>query len=92
MSRRFDDMHPEDRGCPEATEFLKRSTGDSYAQSKCTECPFPECIEVKPGMKPIPQKHLEILALSKSRVSVMQIAKKVGVHHRTVQRVVRMGK
>lgn len=85
MTRRMDEMYPEDKGCTEATEHL------GY-QSKCTECPLPECKEVRPERKPISPKHLQILALSKGQMSTARIAKKVGVHHRTVQRIVSMGK
>lgn len=43
----------EDRGCEVATQFLRHKTGVNTKQSKCTECPFVQCLAEIPSSEKV---------------------------------------
>ena len=77
-----------DSGCQQATDCLNGEP------SCCQNCPFPECVYIKPGgiKKAIKKKrNEEILQQFKKGQSVLALAEAFGVCRSTVQDVVKNG-
>ena len=81
----FVSKHPKDTGCKYADEFLGR-------KSSCLECPFKDCLLDEPAKVRFgilkAKRNQEILSLFYQDVTLVNIAKRFGIHARTVQRVV----
>lgn len=74
------EKHSEDKGCFLADAALGR-------KSKCTECPFPDCIVGKSGVFAVANKQervVQTVALRSAGATIPVIAETLGVSARTV--------
>ncbi len=70
-----------DRGCVKATRFLHHS-------SCCLECPFEECVLVKPLPTVCTVRRQEIKKRYKDGMSIDELALMFKIHRRTVGRAI----
>lgn len=78
---------PPDKGCELATAYLRE-------QSKCQDCPFPECLEDIPdGKRKLikRQRDAEIIMLRKQGKTVKELASMFGLTVRTILRIIAHG-
>lgn len=76
----YPEKHSEDKGCPLADTTLGR-------KSKCTECPFPDCIVGKRGVLGAVSRQERVaqaVALRSTGSTILVISETLGVNVRTV--------